>query len=294
MTPHAAAALIVFSAFLHAGWNALLHRSGPRAPQATLLVLILSLMLSVTAAAATSWMQFLQAYRSGWVLLSGVSEALYFLTLGVALQRLPLGLGYLIMRGVSMLLVTSLSVAFLHESMGGIKALGMASIACGVLLRGLFSGKAQTKPDVAAPVRPSPSGLAAAFGAAAGIAGYHMAYGRALAQGTAALPLFAASLTIAVCLNVLWLGPRAIGQAYGACRGEMPFLLAAACTCLAAFWLFLCCLGAIPAGSAICLRNLSVVFAQGLGWAMGERMTPRAVVAIAFFALGASLLVAAP
>lgn len=294
MTPQTAAILVVLSAFLHAGWNALLHRSGPKAPQATLMVLVLSLGLSVTAAAAYSWSQLIEAYTSGWVLLSGVSEAVYFLTLGVALQRLPLGLGYLIMRGLSMIMVTVLSVAFLGETMGAIKALGMAAIACGVGLRGLWTGSGALGAAGASVPAPHAGGLAAALGASAGIAGYHMAYGRALAAGTQALPLFAASLTIAICLNVLWLGPRAIAAAAHACRGELVVLTAAACTCLAAFWLFLCCLGALPAGSAICLRNLSVVFAQALSWAMGERVTARAVWAIFFFVLGAALLVVAP
>lgn len=286
MNAQGAAALVVVSAVFHAGWNALLHRAGPKAREATLVVLIMSLVMSALGAVMTAPGALHHAYSSGWTWVSGISEGLYFITLGVVMQRLPLGLGYLVMRGLSMLLVTGLSVSFLGEEIGLYKGLGMAAIAAGVVLRGL--GDALGRGTVSA------SGLRAAVGCAVGITGYHIAYGRALAAGSEALPLFAASLSIAVCINVAVLGRSAVARAWQVCRGRMVLMVAASVGCLGAFWLFLACLGALHAGVAICLRNLSVVFAQALAWRMGERVTPRAAVAVAFFVAGGALLVLAP
>ena len=286
MSPHWAAALIIVSALLHAGWNALLHAHQQRAREATSVVLMVSFGLSVVAALATTGSLPWQLYGSGWVWLSGLSEGVYFLSLGIVYQRLSLGLGYLMMRGLSMLGVTLCSVLWLGEQLSPVKIAGMAAIASGVILRSISDSGPRGPPDRL--------GLAAALGCAFGIGGYHIAYGRALEQGHAPLTLFAASLSLALLVNLLVLGPRWARDAFGACRGHLGALTLAAFICLGAFWLFLRCLGAIDAGAAICLRNLSVVFAQALAWAAGERRTVKAGLAVAFFVLGGGLLVLAP
>ena len=286
MSPHVAAALIIVSALLHAGWNALLHIHQHRAREATSVVLLASLVLSLIAAVLTTPEPLWQVYGSGWVWLSGLSEGIYFLSLGVVYQRLSLGLGYLMMRGLSMLGVTLCSVLLLGEQLSGVKAAGMAAITLGVVLRGTSDSGHRGPPDR--------MGLAAALACALAIGGYHIAYGRALAQGLAPLTLFSASLSLALLINLLVLGPRWARDAFGACRGHLGGLTLAAFICLGAFWLFLRCLGAIDAGAAICLRNLSVVFAQGFAWAAGEQRTAKAALAVALFALGGGLLVLAP
>jgi drug/metabolite transporter (DMT)-like permease len=246
----------------------------------------MSFALSLIAAWATSGAFPWQLYGSVWVWLSGLSEGIYFLSLGVVYQRLSLGLGYLMMRGLSMLGVTVCSVLLLGEELSAVKIAGMAAIGLGVILRGISDTGRGGPPDKV--------GMAAALACAFGIGGYHIGYGRALAQGLEPLTLFAASLSLALLSNLLVLGPRWAKNAFGACRGHLGGLTLAACICMAAFWLFLRCLGAIDAGAAICLRNLSVVFAQGLAWAAGEQRSAKAGLAVAFFVLGGGLLVLAP
>jgi multidrug transporter EmrE-like cation transporter len=129
MSPHLAAALIIVSALLHAAWNALLHAHRQRAREATSVVLIMSFALSLIAAWATSGAFPWQLYGSVWVWLSGLSEGIYFLSLGVVYQRLSLGLGYLMMRGLSMLGVTVCSVLLLGEELSAVKIAGMAAAA---------------------------------------------------------------------------------------------------------------------------------------------------------------------
>lgn len=287
MTPHLAAALILFSAFLHAGWNALLHKRRGGAQEATFGVLVLSLVVSLGVAWLMGPAGLRGLYASPWVLVSGLSEGIYFTCLGVVLGRLPLGLGYLVMRGVSMLMVTGLSVLFLGEQLSPLKCLGISSIAAGVLVRGYAPNGAMGQIDR--------RGLRAAVLCAMGICGYHLAYGRALAAGADALPLFGTSLAIALVVNVLFVGPVWAAGALRACwrEGLWPLGLAAV-ICLGAFWLFLTCLSHIEAGTAICLRNVSVVFAQALGWAMGERPTKWAAAGVFLFCMGAALLVLTP
>ena len=286
MSPHVAAALIIVSALLHAGWNALLHIHQHRAREATSVVLLASLVLSLIAAVLTTQEPLWQVYGSGWVWLSGLSEGIYFLSLGIVYQRLSLGMGYLVMRGLSMLGVTLCSVLLLGEHLSGVKIAGMMAIALGVVVRGASDPGAKGPPDRL--------GLAAAVACACGIGGYHIAYGRALVQGHAPLTLFAASLSLALVLNLLVLGPQWIRGALTACRGHFAALTLAALICLGSFWLFLRCLGFVDAGAAICLRNLSVVFAQGMAWAAGERRSVKAGLALALFLLGGGLLVLAP
>ena len=279
--PTTAAFLIVMSAFLHAAWNALLHRQ--REPQrATFAVLTLCFILSFCIVTARGE-SLGRVGGCGWTYVAGLSEWVYFCLLGYVLQRLPVGLGYLLMRGTSMLCVTGLSVLLLGEAMGPIKALGVGALLVGMVLR------SRSAPVGSAPT--DPRALVAAVLCAAGISGYHMAYGQALAQGIPPLGLFCFSTGIALMGNVIWMGPRWAFGALCSVQRHLGRMVGAASLCLGAFWLFLVCLGSLDAGVAICLRNLSVVFAQGFAWLGREPFSRRAVWAMGWFMVGAALLV---
>lgn len=275
---------------MHCGWNASLHHLGDQARAATSVVLVAALALSVLALAGMAglgiWPLWPTGAQAGWVLLAGASEAVYFFYLGQVLSRLPLGLGYALMRGLSMVLVTAFSVALLGESLTSIKLVGMGAVALGLVMRAQVGGDAAHRVDA--------GGLALGVACAWGICGYHLAYGRALSAGMAPLPLFAASLALAVPAQLFGTGLAQARRQMAVLRQHGPRLLGTAALCVGAFWLFLACLGGLEAGSAICLRNSSLVFAQLLAWRLGEPVSGWAAASVAVIALGCCLLVYAP
>lgn len=105
--------LVIVSALLHAGWNAILKR---RAEPENAVAGVL--LVSGTSAASLALV-----YGSGmptgqglvWSLLCGVVQTAYFVALAKALARAPLGPVYTIVRGGSLFLVWPASVSLFGE-----------------------------------------------------------------------------------------------------------------------------------------------------------------------------------
>ncbi len=276
-----APAALVASAFLHALWNALLKRE--RDPQRSVAgVLAAALVLAVLAAVTAPSPAFATPAALGWAALAGVFEGAYFITLAAALARADYGTVYTVARGGAMVLVWPASPLFLHEPVSARGALGAAVVAGGLALVATVRGQ----PRVAR------AGLAFALACAGGIAGYHLCYDRALAAGARPSPLFAVALATAlpfVAGSLRTRGPLATLPA----RRELARWSVAGVLCTASFLLFLSGLAGSGAAVALTLRNTSVVFAQGLAFALGERPRPAQVVGSILVALGAALVTGA-
>ncbi|NWL78833.1 multidrug/spermidine efflux SMR transporter subunit MdtJ [Pseudomonas taiwanensis] len=69
----------------------------------------------------------------GYVLMYGLIGLSYFF-LSLAIKRVPVGVAYALWEGIGIVLITLVSVTWLGESIGLIKALGLTVMIAGILL----------------------------------------------------------------------------------------------------------------------------------------------------------------
>jgi drug/metabolite transporter (DMT)-like permease len=124
------AAAILFAAFLHASWNALIKRDRDAATATAGIagaaaVIALLLLPFFPAPAPASW-PFIAA--------SSVVQLAYYLLIAKIYRHADLGLAYPVMRGTAPLLVTGLNALLFGESLSAMGYLGVAGISGGVLL----------------------------------------------------------------------------------------------------------------------------------------------------------------
>ena len=267
------------SALLHAGWNALLKRE--REPQlAALGVLAAAVAFSAPLALVLPGGGIPTRAALLWAVGAGLFEAVYFVTLGAALARATYGAVYAIARGGALVVVWPVAVTLLREPLTARSAAGAALVAAGVVLVA-----------VAGHERASRGGLALAGACAASIAGYHVCYDLALAEGAGTAPLFA--LAFAIALPPVWAWARLTGRTSADVdrRATVRWSVAGALATVS-FLLFLVGLARSGAGVALTLRNTSVVFAQLLALGMGERVPRRQLLGSLLVVLGAALVAA--
>jgi drug/metabolite transporter (DMT)-like permease len=124
------AAAILFAAFLHAGWNALIKR-GQDAAAAT------AGIAGAAAAIALCLLPFFSMPApASWPFIAGSStvQFVYYLLIAEIYRDADLGLVYPVMRGTAPLLVTLLNALLFGESLSALGYLGVAGISGGVLL----------------------------------------------------------------------------------------------------------------------------------------------------------------
>ena len=130
--PPAAIALVLGAAVFHSVWNLAL-KSEPRRLEASLLALGAAVLLCtpvlfvypLTAVPARAWML---------VLLSGVFETAYLITLTAAYEVGDLSVVYPIARGIAPLVVTPFAVLVLGERVSPSGLLGIALVVAGILV----------------------------------------------------------------------------------------------------------------------------------------------------------------
>ncbi|MFL5274410.1 MAG: EamA family transporter [Anaeromyxobacteraceae bacterium] len=273
-----AAALLVGSALLHASWNALLKRE--REPRRAVVgVLGAALAIAAAAALADPAPAFATRAAFGWAVGAGALEGVYFATLAAALAGAGYGAVYAVARGGAMLVVWPAAPLLLAEPVTASGVAGAALVAVGLVLVTAAGSHAWR----------SPRALPFALACAASIAGYHLCYDRALHAGARPAPLFAVALAVA--------GPfvRATAPARGPASAALrPADVArwgvAGLVCTGSFLLFLAGLAATGAAAALTVRNTSILFAQAISAAMGERPGPRQLAGSVAIAVGATLV----
>lgn len=245
-------AVVLFSALLHAGWNAAVRASGDKLLAswqvvcgATLLSLPLLVWLPLPAPA--SW---------PWLLASGLIHVLYFALVARAYQGAELGLAYPLMRGTAPVLTAAAAALWLHETPTALGALGIALICAGVLA---LAGRAWRQG------LQHPGATGAALANAGVIALYTVVDGQGvrLAGHALAYTAWLFTLTAVFTLPALlwWRGRAALRPAAGAWR---VLLLGGAGT-LGAYSLVLWAMTRAPIASVAALRETSIVFAALIG-----------------------------
>ncbi len=274
--PFGAVAWVIASAFLHAGWNALVRRE-PQARAATVVVLVLA-TLGAAAACLLRPAAWMSADALKWALGSAFCEGLYVVGLARSLEAAPLGLAYSVSRGTALLWVWPLSVLFQAEPVSLLGGVASALVLFGVVTAGS---------------RPGELRLSGGFGWAllAGVGGgfSNPCIRQALVEGADPMQVFALSLSVGLvpATAALRIGPGPLTQLLVA---RWRTLAAAGVLCFGSYALFLVALRVEGAAHATTLRNSSIVFALLLSWWMGERPTQRQWAGTAAVITGAALL----
>src|SRR3954464_16060278 len=161
-------ALVVFSAFLHAAWNALIKREVDKDRTLIAAVAIGTFLAGAVAtvrAMETGIAPFATPRPFACSLVAGVFEQIYFLTLARALDRGPLGRVYTLSRGGAVVLVYPLSVAIFAERTSPLSLAGAAVVLAGLVVSDWRFGRASAIP---------PRATLWALGCACAIAAYHL------------------------------------------------------------------------------------------------------------------------
>ena len=271
----AAFAFVLASAFLHAGWNALV--AGARDTHATAAIALLAGTIAFAPVAALSW--DVDAAAVPYVAGSAALELAYFALLAAAYARADYTFVYPVARGTAPVLVLVISVAALGAPVGAAAAAGVVAVAVGVLLvRGV---------GAAAPGRKA---VVLALGVGGCIAGYTLIDDRGV-NHAAAVPYFevvlvATALPYAAAVAALR-GPAALRAAAG---GRAA---AAGVGMVAAYVLVLEALERAEAAPVAALRETSVLIAAaGAALAGRERVPPRRMAGAALVVAGIAAIAA--
>lgn len=124
--------ILIIAAICHAVWNALSKRVEERDAFFTL-ILGASVILYFPLALYLWQTSAFPAGAIKWLLLSTISEVLYFIALGKAYQRNPLTFAYPILRGTAPIVTTLISTLFLGAAIVWTGYLGILLIVAGVV-----------------------------------------------------------------------------------------------------------------------------------------------------------------
>ncbi len=264
--------IMLVSALLHAGWNLAMRRHGD-APAATVLLLGISccVTLAISLLGGPSAAALKLAFE--WGLLAGLSEGLYFISLGRALHIGPLAPVYTISRGLPLLVLWPVSHFLLGEVVTW-----RAAIAVALLLAGLIA----LLPTQSQGTSTTNRGYLWAVATAVFNASNGLVYKSAVVHGAPLLPLFGAAFLVATPIAFSTLLPwRRGGVEETAHRLARAWLSGSraitfgAMACTGSFLIALYMMRFHGAAWVLTLRNASIAFAQILGWAVLREMPSR-------------------
>ena len=263
--------IALISGAAHAAWNAPVKQSGKRLGggerTATLVVLSVGLVVGLLALPTVAWPMGALAMPTRavpWVVLAGLGETAYVVSLGIAYSRGDLSLTYAISRSTALVVIWPIS-ALLFGTVPSALAMGATVL--------VLIGVVLCRPAAAA------SGVGTrwsvpwtlATGCAVGL--YHAGYKGAVEAGASPIPAFVLALCVAVPL--LWTARATTGGDGASARAmfRMPALWAAGALSAASFILLIVALTTADSGRMLGVRNASVGFAVILALMMGERPT---------------------
>jgi drug/metabolite transporter (DMT)-like permease len=241
------AAAILFAAFLHAGWNALIKRD-PDAAIATAglagaaALIALCLLPFFPAPAPASW---------PFILGSGVVQLAYYLLIAKLYRGADLGLAYPVMRGTAPLLVTGLSALLFAEHLSPIGYFGVAGICGGVLL--IAGGNPVGTPDRKTMLR--------ALGVAAVIALYTLIDGAGVRRSASPIAYTLWIFLLTGMAMMAWGAmrfPHALLENFRRAPGRP--LIGGGCT-LVSYGITLWAMTKAPVSAVAALRETSILFA---------------------------------
>lgn len=269
--------VVLLSALLHAGWNALVRAADDKAAS-TLAVVLGAGMLALPL---LPWLPLPAAPSRPYLLASALIHVAYFSLVARAYRQADLSLAYPVMRGSAPVLAALAAALLLGESPPPGGWLGIALICAGVLT---LAGQARPGGGHGAALR-------LALLNAGVIAGYTLVDGQGARLSGHAFSYtgWVFLLTAALMLAQAWRqrGRAVLAQTRTAARAAV---LGGGGT-LAAYALVLWAMGQAPIASVAALRETSIVFAALIGALfLHERIGRARLLAIALVLAGAAAL----
>ncbi|OPA86296.1 EamA family transporter [Pseudomonas fluorescens] len=267
--------LILFAAFLHASWNALLRAGADRLWSMTIMCLavaIASAFIAVFLAppAQASWF---------YVVLSAVLHVFYNLFLVRSYKVGDLGQTYPIARGSSPILITLAASVFAGETVSTHAMLGIALVSGGII------SLAFHKRRLAVP------GLPYALGTGFFIAAYSVTDGIGARLSGAPMAYTAWMCALwGVLMPLVYIGLRSSRSLFSL-RPGFAIAFLGGLVSLLAYAIIIYAMAYAPMGAVSALRETAVLFAALIGYFfLGEALTPRKLLACAVIALGTFLI----
>lgn len=291
--------LALISGAAHAAWNALAkvvgkeHRGSERV--ATLVVLTFGLLTGLLSLLAVSLPMELSGTPAlrvpssslPFILLAGLGESAYVVSLGIAYQKGDLSITYAASRATALIVIWPVSWVLFGTAPSELASIATALVVVGIAL----SAPPRTGTATQAVRWSVPWTLAT--GLSVGL--YHAGYKGAVQAGASPIPAFVLALFIAVPL--LWgfflRGPRlSPGEPNPSPR---PLFLSrrlwlAGALSAASFILLIVALTTADSGRMLGVRNSSVGFAILIALALGERPSPKQWAGLGFLGAGVLLL----
>ena len=276
---NSSALLLLVSAFLHAGWNAIAKSSKDKET-----FLFLAITVSNLIAASTIIYQGYFQFGDGLLfpILSGIFEGLYFVTLGKSLRQSELGKAYAIMRGGAMLIVWLVSSFFFGESASIFEIAGAIAVLAGVIL--LSNPFARFSKNVSA------GKTYWSWVCAVCIAGYHLCYHRALQGNAEPKSLFFLAMIISWPFLIISMGGNYVPRIKDVLRKHTPHVITTGIAAFLSFVIFLYGLKISAPGFAISLRNSSIFFAVLFSFFLRESLSRLQIIGALIIGVGALLL----
>lgn len=257
--------LLLISAILHAGWNALAKSSQDKEGFLFITILFSGIITTGLAFIVDDGLHWGSNVVLSIGVLSGIFEGLYFITLGKALRE-SLGTSYAIMRGGAMVVVWLISSMFLGEVSATHHYVGAA-----IILTGIFVMTIPRDQNLKVQTRKSTNIWA--YLSAFFIAGYHLCYHQALVREAHPTSLFMIAMFVSLPFLFWSLGrePKKRILATWSQHRIRVSLCGAAAT--ASFVIFLYGLKVSAPGYAISLRNSSIFFALIFSYFLKENIS---------------------
>lgn len=264
---------VLFAAFLHAAWNALIKGSRSKTGGALVLVLVQGVMGAVVAVT--------QPWPVGevwlWLIGSGLFHTFYILFLGHAYEQGDLSRVYPIARGAAPMIVTLISAAALADRIAPFEYLGIFVLGLGVAImaQGAFRNNESRKL------------VPLALGSALMTAGYSLVDGLgARVAGDATLYvawLFVLNAVFFLPVSLWMGGPAVVPRS----PGEWLRGAAAAVASYAAYAIAVWAMTEAPIALVAALRESSILFAVLIGWLVfRDRMDAPKALAAGMIVLG--------
>lgn len=271
--------IVLASAMMHAGWNAVLRFRGDRVA----LMTMLAAMSAVIALPGLFFVDFPRAEAWPWLALSVALHLGYNVFLANAYAYGELGKIYPLARGAAPMLTLGASILLLGEDISPLATLGIVVLGLGIVTLSLDGGVNALKA--------SPRGMVFALVTSVFIAGYTMSdgIGARIAGDPHAYVLWLFVLDgIPLLAWALVRQGRATGQMI-AQNWKAGFLAGA--LSLAAYWIAIWGFTVAPIALVAALRETSVIFAVIIGVVfLGEKVRGFRILAIAIVLAGLVLM----